>query len=597
MELCATAALVRTAGSLAMALALVGALGACAGEQSRPAAEAMARPLALTGATAISSASGLVRITGAARVCTGALLTQRWAITRASCFCEDDLATPAAVVVEQDTLTTTASAITVHPSEDLALVRLNALLPLATPQALWPEPPAALAGKIARCYGYATAPAVFEGAVESSDAVFPAVASGCGMGRAQRGFTVASPGIGFEPGDAGGPCFVSGAQGPQLAGIMSEADGGARVRVLSVGPVLGWIASNTDIWSAARCGSGGDVPHTRFALEPVIFTGSPNPGTLTVVALRGSRGGGSVLTHELLLRQSSSARLDTWTEVTLDNFSAPFVRWLSASSDPRGVAGSPLVQIAFLPSQGGQRAFSYDRAAGQPWLMRDDPRLGSALRNYDGEGLAYSSATPRVTVDMAEGWPLFVTGDGRVGTSAFVETAPDGSAVEGAWRDMFAPSDAPPADPLRRPSLVAGAGGELLAGYRTPEGELVSYRLHASCRSAAHDSVFCAESLIRWPLPSSLRHVALGRTAEPGERYFALGVEGDGSLRLWRIDLGERTVSALGMLPGRALSTPKLAAFRPAGGHEELFVGYVADDWSARVLPAANCLGNTPPGF
>jgi hypothetical protein len=200
-------------------------------------------------------------------------------------------------------------------------------------------------------------------------------------------------------------------------------------------------------------------------------------------------------------------------------------------------------------------------------------------------------------VDMAEGWPLFATADGRVGTSAFVESAADGSPIEGAWRDMFAPADAPAADPLRRPSLVAGAGGELLAGYRTPEGELVSYRLHPVCRSAANDSVFCPDSLIRWPLPSTLRHVALGRTAEPSERYFALGVEGDGSLRLWQLDLDEHEVTALGELPGRALSTPKLAAFSPAGGHEELFVGYVADDWSARVLPAGNCLANTPPGF
>ena len=236
----------------------------------------------------------------------------------------------------------------------------------------------------------------------------------------------------------------------------------------------------------------------------------------------------------MIAMYNSGWRLGAWTALTPPAFLFG-IRALGASVDPDPNpygTGHSLFEVMYMDARHEQHVLWNDVDGSKQWLQREKIAANEPLTDFDGHGARFSPVQPRAGLDLSVRMPLFVTPDGRVGTSRYIET--DTSA---GWTDMFLPKTAPPADARKRPTLTMNAfNNDLVAGYRDLQGDFVIHRGSLDRVDTDHkDSVWYDGASIVTDVAPDMREVSLAVTTVPLEDYWVVTVAQDGQMRLWSL--------------------------------------------------------------
>ena len=209
---------------------------------------------------------GLVRVLTNAGECSGVLITHNWLLTAEHCLCDSEEANVATVHVQMGAFDFKALGINLNNESDptprkvdLGVIRTERMFPLANRQALWEGSAVDLVGETLTCYVHGGSPASFDATVLSAgqDLGAPSTSDSCTVTpRSIDGVEIAMTGAsGLEPGDLGGPCFVTDGGTRYLVGILSAQSQSdpTHAFVLTLDQSISWISATSDIWTAKAC--------------------------------------------------------------------------------------------------------------------------------------------------------------------------------------------------------------------------------------------------------------------------------------------------------------------------------------------------------
>jgi hypothetical protein len=614
---------------LGVAASLLLLAGACE-RASAPARVAVppaapARTTSITEALTVSEGpgSGLVRVHGSGGECAGQMLTRTWVLTAAHCLCASDANTDSTktsttVFVTLGSDSAKATLVQLHPTQDAALLRLEHMLPLGASIALWSDTSAALVHKEVECQGFDRVLVADGGVaaygrlrVQSAGTALASVTAQCNGGGASSqidGFSVVPPGAdedagaAFDAFEGGGPCFVERHGVQYLAGIVGTASNTdpKTGMVVGIDGLESWIHTTTDIWSDAECTA--DVPGSKFAIDPMIFVGTPDSSTMSLVARHAYGVAGD---QKTIVRQTTGVHF-SWTSLPIPPITDDMLA-IGASVDPQVptfTGKGTLMSLWYVDGHHQQRAYYwYDPSVGV-WI-------GPGYAANPVSGTLVSALTVRVGMDYSVLLPLWITDQGKVGSTMFIGTTNLTMTKVNSLIDFPLPSDAPVGDASRRPTVISNpVTSNVYAGYRSLAGQFITY-LGAGYCFANSDSrqPWCpgAPPADGQPTPlgqvtvhdlpmMDVRDVGLGVTTVPSETYWAVAVGNDDQMRLWLLGTDGKSRD-YGPIGDHALGMVKTVPYVTSTLGQSLFVSYTADSWSARVRPVGNCLGNTPPGW
>ncbi len=625
------------------------ALAACAVQRERgvsPRPEPALTEQGITGTPAPNVMhTGLVRIKGAAGgECSGKLLTRRWVATVAGCFCgsaaDGGMDTADKLKVDTGTQTAGVTQLILHDKYDVALLRLDTLLPLEAPTTVWSPPVPWLPAKgTVSCLTHRGAPMQISGTM--LDPIYASLSDtgpSCGS-RERWGIELVVPdSTKLEDGDLGGPCFATVSGVEYFVGMISAlASSPTRLQITGVDRYgTGWLPANTDIWPGDRCSA--DIPNTLFSLDPTLFAGLPDSSTFTLVAQKAHGDANDASAPQLFIGQTSDARAGAWTEIPSPTFNAGMIAASAAIDGGANPLGRPLLNVSYLNANHEPYFALYD-ATSHAWLQRTDYSAQSPLLPFDGIGQRYTTARPLLGQVLTSSMeptvtppPFmgFVSRNGELASSNSVErTTSSGKFYQ--WVDSnvgvpAVPADGvgdaklPLADETKRLSLTerstyAGLITFISAAFRNLSGQLITTGASALCQAnSATQNPWCAGTkrqpigvradnpyTVVWDLPTSnVQDVAIGLTTQPPSpvldvTYWVVTVEHGGTMRLWSLGNGTSGhATDYGLIGDHSMGMPKLALLQQANAKEELYVTYSSAKWSARVQPVGNCLANTP---
>jgi hypothetical protein len=179
----------------------------------------------LNGAPGSATTTGVVLVQRPGGLCSATLLTNNWAVSAAHCFTAAEVSDPSRVTVSLGAVTQRGAEVLLHPTLDVAMVRLAAPHTMNGSTRGWEANFFAgpLVGRTVRCMGYGRN-TYTDGSGTLRQADVRVVMST--QSPDPNLFTVVPNGSGQVPwlGDSGGPCFVTMPGGIQLvAGVLSTA--------------------------------------------------------------------------------------------------------------------------------------------------------------------------------------------------------------------------------------------------------------------------------------------------------------------------------------------------------------------------------------